>query len=55
MPARVLVAALLLAACGQQPADPSVVTSDEDRQLNEAAAALDANTVAADDPQDNAQ
>ncbi len=46
---------LLLAACGQQPADPTTVTADEDRQLNEAAASLDANRTAPDDPEDNAQ
>ena len=48
------VAALLLAACGQQPADPGTVTADEDRQLNEAAASLEANLTASDDPEDNA-
>ena len=52
---KVLLLALLLAACAQQPVDPSTVTSDEDRQLNEAAAALSANAVDADDTEENAQ
>jgi hypothetical protein len=44
---RLLIAALLMTAgCSSQPADPTVVTSDEDRQLNDAAASLDANTFA---------
>ena len=36
---------LLLAACSSQPDDPGAVTADEARQLNEAAAMLDANSV----------
>ena len=50
-----LPAALLLAACGQQPADPTTVTADEDRQLNEAAASLDANLAAPAAPEDTAR
>lgn len=37
----------LLAACSSQPAPPGAVSIDEDRQLNEAAAMLDANSVSA--------
>ncbi|WEK42304.1 MAG: hypothetical protein P0Y64_12975 [Candidatus Sphingomonas colombiensis] len=37
----------LLAACSSQPAAPGAVTADEERQLNEAAAMLDANSVSA--------
>ncbi|MFT3978666.1 MAG: hypothetical protein QM688_16400 [Sphingomonas bacterium] len=35
----------LLAACSSQPATPGAVSADEERQLNEAAASLDANSV----------
>lgn len=39
-------AALLLAACSSQPDDRAgTVTADEERQLNDAAAMLDANSV----------
>lgn len=38
-------AALLLAACSAQPDSPGDVTADEARQLNDAAAMLDANSV----------
>ena len=42
-----LLATLLLpanlAGCSSKPDDPAVLTPDEDRQLNEAAASLDAN------------
>lgn len=48
-----LAALLLLAGCSSPSADPSVVTSDEDRRLNEAAASLEADAVAPDE--DNAQ
>ena len=48
-----LAGLLLLAGCSSQPADPTVVTSDEDRQLNEAAASLEANALAPDE--DNVQ
>ena len=41
-----IAGALLLAACSQAQPDPSVVTSDEDRQLNDAAASLEANAIA---------
>ena len=37
---------LFLAACSSQPDDPAALTPDEDRQLNEAAASLDANAPA---------
>lgn len=51
---RLLFAALLgLAGCSSQPADPTVVTSDEDRQLNDAAASLEANAIVS--AEDNAQ
>ncbi|UYY60175.1 hypothetical protein [Sphingomonas sp. S2-65] len=36
--------ALALAACGQADEDPSGLTPDEARQLNEAAAAIDINS-----------
>ncbi len=36
---------LLLAACSSQPDAPGAVTADEARQLNDAAAMLDANSV----------
>ena len=51
MPARapagsVLLAGLLLAACsGSADAPPGATSADEDRQLNEAAAMLDANSI----------
>ena len=38
-----LVAALALAGCARHSDQPGAVTADEARQLNEAAAALDAN------------
>jgi hypothetical protein len=42
----VLLAALLLAACsGNADAPPGATSADEDRQLNEAAAMLDANSI----------
>jgi hypothetical protein len=46
----VLLAFALLAACGHRNDDVGGVTPDEDRQLNEAAAALDVNYTA---PPDN--
>ncbi len=39
---------LMLAACSSHADDPHAVTADEARQLNEAAAMLDANSVDAD-------
>jgi len=46
---RFLVAALaaagLLAACGRGADDPGTLDADDQRQLNEAAAMLDANSV----------
>jgi hypothetical protein len=50
---RALLSLLLLAACSSQPDDPGIVTADENRRLDEAAAMLDANSVdlnALDDP-----
>lgn len=41
-------AALLLLGCSAEPDQPGGVTADEARQLNEAAAMLDANSVDAD-------
>lgn len=43
-----LVAALLLAACGSELDQPGGVTADQARQLNEAAAMLDNDSVSAD-------
>lgn len=40
---------LLFAACSNEPSPPAGVTPDEERQLNEAAAMLDANSIAIDD------
>lgn len=44
-----LALALLLAACSSAHEEAGAVTADQDRQLNEAAASLDANVAAADD------
>ena len=48
-------ALLFLAACSAQPDGPGATTADEARQLNDAAAMLDANSVDADaiDPNQN--
>lgn len=43
---------LLLAACSSQPDTPGAITADEERQLDEAAAMLDANSVRLDAPAD---
>ena len=43
-PLPLLPLALALAACGQPDDDPSGLTPDEARQLNEAAAAIDINS-----------
>jgi hypothetical protein len=44
-----LVPLLLLGGCGTAPdSDPGALTMDEQRQLNEAAAMLDGNSVATD-------
>lgn len=43
----------LVAACSSQPAPPGAVTPDEERQLNEAAVMLDANSVGAVEAADN--
>jgi hypothetical protein len=43
--ARVALPVFLLAACSGDPAPPGAATADEERQLNEAAAMLDANSV----------
>ncbi len=39
---------LLVPACSGAPAPPGAITADEERQLNEAAAMLEANSVALD-------
>lgn len=39
---------LLLAACSGEPTAPGAPTADEERQLNEAAAMLEANSVTLD-------
>jgi hypothetical protein len=41
-------ALLLLAACSTEPDAPGAITADEEQQLNDAAAMLDANSVALD-------
>ena len=51
--ARVALPILLLAACSSQPDTPGAVTTDEERQLNEAAEMLDANSVRFDEPVGN--
>ena len=46
-----LPVALLASAaggCSSEPEAPGAITADEDRQLNEAAAMLDANSMSAD-------
>ena len=43
-----LTAMLSLAACSAEPDQPGGVTAEEARQLNEAAAMLDANSMDAD-------
>jgi len=43
-----LLPALLLAACGRPADEPGAVTAEEAAQLNDAAAMLDANSVALD-------
>jgi hypothetical protein len=42
---RLLILPLLLAACSGEPDQPGQVTVDEERQLNQAAEMLDANSV----------
>ena len=44
-----LAAVLSLSACHRKAEDPAAVTADEQSQLNDAAATLDANAVAAND------
>jgi hypothetical protein len=44
-PVALILAAGLLAACGRDPDPPGVLSAEDDRQLNEAAAMLDANAV----------
>ena len=46
--AALIVVALLLAACSAEPDRPGGVTADEARQLNDAAAMLDNDSVSAD-------
>ena len=43
---RRLLPLLLLAACSSQPDQPGGITADDQRQLNEAAEMLDANSMA---------
>lgn len=45
---RALLPLLLLAACSAQPDAPGGITADDQRQLNEAAEMLDANSLAPD-------
>jgi hypothetical protein len=42
-----LAASLLLLACSPEPETPGAITADEQQQLNDAAAMLDANSVSA--------
>ena len=51
--AALLPLVLIVAACTSAPSDPGAVTTDEDRQLNAAAAMLDANSVSLDALDDN--
>lgn len=53
--ARAALLPLLLgiAACSAEPSDPGAVTADEEQQLNDAAAMLDANSVSLDAIEDN--
>lgn len=48
-----MLAPLVLVACSSEPSDPGAVTADEERQLNDAAAMLDANSVTLDALSDN--
>ncbi|QNE31940.1 hypothetical protein F1C10_08320 [Sphingomonas sp. NBWT7] len=43
-----LAALLLLAACSLEPDAPGAISADEEQQLNDAAAMLDANSIALD-------
>ncbi len=45
---------LLLAACSAEPTAPGAPSADEEQQLNEAAAMLDANSVSLDNVNDGA-
>lgn len=51
--ARAAFPLLLLAACSSQPDAPGAISADEERQLNEAAEMLDANSVRLEEPADN--
>ncbi len=44
---------LALLACSSEQTDPGAVTPEEESQLNDAAAMLDANSIALDEPADN--
>lgn len=48
-----LLLPLALLACSSEPTDPTAVTPEEESQLNDAAAMLDANSIALDEPVDN--
>lgn len=45
---------LLLAACSAEPTAPDAPSADEEQQLNDAAAMLDANSVSLDNVNDGA-
>lgn len=49
-----LTAATLVAACSPAGDDPGALSADEKHQLNDAAAMLDANSVALEQASDNA-
>jgi hypothetical protein len=48
-----VAAALAVAACGRDPDPPGALSADDERQLNEAAAMLDANAVEPETVADN--
>jgi hypothetical protein len=52
---RRLLPLLLLAACHHAPDQPGGLTADDQRQLNDAAAALDANAITPDQPANESQ
>ena len=51
--AALLIPVLILAGCSAADDPPGALTRDEERQLNDAAAMLDANSVALEDAPDN--
>lgn len=44
---------LIASGCSSEPTEPGAVTADEERQLNDAAAMLDANSVSLEAVDDN--